>query len=175
MLGGGAADSVAVLEEKFDQRETRNPRGPQMHLFVGSKNTSWCRSEKMNKKMNSPMTQIHGSTSQSILPVFLTGCSKNRNKSAEQIGKIQKLNKLAEENQQNQQKSAPDLGGWGVGCGTRNSSVTDDDDTTLSAAYWDAFWSLGDRSQRKLRQLDSVGAEHGTEPLEKVFMEITIA
>jgi hypothetical protein len=36
----------ACPAENFDQRETMNPRGPQMHLFVGSKNTSWCRSQQ---------------------------------------------------------------------------------------------------------------------------------
>ena len=32
--------------EKFDHWGTMNPRGPEMCLFVGSKNTSWCPSEE---------------------------------------------------------------------------------------------------------------------------------
>ena len=34
-----------VLGE-FDQWGTMNPRGPETHLFVGSKNTSWCQAER---------------------------------------------------------------------------------------------------------------------------------
>ena len=32
--------------EKIDHQGTMNPRGPEMCLFVGSKNTSWCQSEQ---------------------------------------------------------------------------------------------------------------------------------
>ena len=46
--------------------------------------------------MNTPMTQIKLCTSESI-PVLGIRCPRNHNKSAEQIGKVQKPNKAAEQ------------------------------------------------------------------------------
>ena len=37
---------VACPAEKFDHWGTTNPRGPEMRLSLGSKNTSWCQSEE---------------------------------------------------------------------------------------------------------------------------------